>query len=818
MTVINTNVKSLVAQASLAANSKNQATAMERLSTGSRINSAKDDAAGLAIGSRMTSQVRGLNMAIRNANDGISLAQTAEGALGETTSMLQRMRELSLQAANTVNSASDRAALDAEVQQLKTEIDRIATTTTFNGQNILDGSFSGNLQIGNDGGQTMQLAVGNMATSAMGETATGLAAGGTKAALSVSGISTTVADYSGVSFNADINGVTKTVTLPTATPIATSIEATFVAAEKVESITPQQVGAFAERTVDISTHSTLKISVNDGDVGTYQLDVKAAATALGYDATKMSGDKFVAALQSAIDGSAYFTGDNAVTVGLDTNNNVTFDVAGGIQKIAVSDGLQSDGATASTLVSTIISGANDKVATGTTLSMVTLASPALDGSEKFGMMQFSLDDTANDTLNIQVGAGQAVVLDLVSADTEYDSMADLATAIQAKIDASGSFSGDNAVTVGAVRDDNDAWGLTFQNATNQKLTLSGNFMTADSAVANSVNTTGQAGVKTTILAAGSTSLELTNQKQFGQFSELTFNASNVNSVTAAAVTDSMQKFKLNVNGGGDVVVNMGATLDAMALTETVVEAALTQDQFVRAMQTAIDDTGFFAGDNAVTVGVNATGQITLTAAGGIGSVQIKEDSTTTAAAATTYDGLVKALVGTNGGVAGAATEQVTSGGVLTLGATFNAAANAGTVGDPGSMDIAFAGGVGSANIAHFVLTDTQGNTTDVLTAASAGTTMTQLAAALTNTLNATAGTLTDTGNQAGYYSVTGTDGTGLNIKRSDGMDFTVALGASHAVTTAATADAAGSTALVIGGLGASSQSNVQTFGLAKTLV
>ena len=101
MTVINTNVKSLVAQASLAANSKSQATAMERLSTGSRINSAKDDAAGLAIGSRMTSQVRGLNMAIRNANDGISLAQTAEGALGETTSMLQRMRELSCAGSRT---------------------------------------------------------------------------------------------------------------------------------------------------------------------------------------------------------------------------------------------------------------------------------------------------------------------------------------------------------------------------------------------------------------------------------------------------------------------------------------------------------------------------------------------------------------------------------------------------------------------------------------------------------------------------------------------------------------------------------------------
>ena len=124
MTVINTNVKSLIAQASLAANNKNLSTAMERLSTGSRINSAKDDAAGLAISSRMTSQVRGLNMAIRNANDGISLAQTAEGAMEETTSMLQRMRELTLQATNATYTASDRASLQEEVAQLQAEIDR----------------------------------------------------------------------------------------------------------------------------------------------------------------------------------------------------------------------------------------------------------------------------------------------------------------------------------------------------------------------------------------------------------------------------------------------------------------------------------------------------------------------------------------------------------------------------------------------------------------------------------------------------------------------------------------------------------------------
>jgi flagellin len=126
MTVINTNVKSLVAQESNRSIGLSQAISMQRLSTGLRVNSAKDDAAGLSIGTRMEAQVRGLNMAIRNANDGISLLQTAEGALQETTNSLQRMRELAVQASNGINNAADRSALDKEVQQLKEEIDRIA--------------------------------------------------------------------------------------------------------------------------------------------------------------------------------------------------------------------------------------------------------------------------------------------------------------------------------------------------------------------------------------------------------------------------------------------------------------------------------------------------------------------------------------------------------------------------------------------------------------------------------------------------------------------------------------------------------------------
>src|ERR1700742_1681940 len=139
--VINTNVLSLNAQRNLSTSQSQMATALQRLSSGLRINSAKDDAAGLAISDRFTTQIRGLNQAVRNANDGISLSQTAESALGELTNNLQRIREIAVQAANSTNSSSDRAALDQEVQQRLAEINRIASQTSFNGQKILDGSF-----------------------------------------------------------------------------------------------------------------------------------------------------------------------------------------------------------------------------------------------------------------------------------------------------------------------------------------------------------------------------------------------------------------------------------------------------------------------------------------------------------------------------------------------------------------------------------------------------------------------------------------------------------------------------------------------------
>ena len=167
--VINTNVSALNAQRQLVQSGNDMSTAMERLSSGKRINTAGDDAAGLAISNRMTSQVRGLTQAVRNANDGVSMIQTAEGALDEATTILQRIRELSIQSANGIYDEADRRTLDAEVQQLKEELDRIATSTTFNGQPLLDGSLGEvELQVGSQSRQVIVMSIPSINIKSLG--------------------------------------------------------------------------------------------------------------------------------------------------------------------------------------------------------------------------------------------------------------------------------------------------------------------------------------------------------------------------------------------------------------------------------------------------------------------------------------------------------------------------------------------------------------------------------------------------------------------------------------------------------------------------
>ena len=233
MSVINTNVNSLTAQRNLTASQSSLSTSIQRLSSGLRINSAKDDAAGLNISERLTAQIRGLAQAGRNANDGISLAQTAEGALGAAGTILQRVRELGVQSANATNSAGDRAAMNAEVVQLTSELDRIAKTTQFNGQNLLDGSFgSATFQVGANANQTITATTANFSTSKYGNNRIGstvaatagaagdLVAGGTAGTTTSTSIVATAltlgagSSIAGETFT--INGAAGTATVTTA--------------------------------------------------------------------------------------------------------------------------------------------------------------------------------------------------------------------------------------------------------------------------------------------------------------------------------------------------------------------------------------------------------------------------------------------------------------------------------------------------------------------------------------------------------------------------------------------------------------------------
>jgi len=220
MTAINTNTGSLYAQQSLNTNARGLATVMQQLSTGKRINNAVDDVAGLAISTRLTSQIRGLNQAVRNANDGISLIQTAEGATEQVTNMLQRMRELAVQASNDTNNEKDRGFLNGEFQQLRAEIDRIGQNTQWNGANILDGT-GGNghdgtfsFQVGANSRQTIQIKLPNMQTGvnakdgALGDLhVEGLAtyAAGV-ATIDFTAATGTASDYLGVVVEANIDG------------------------------------------------------------------------------------------------------------------------------------------------------------------------------------------------------------------------------------------------------------------------------------------------------------------------------------------------------------------------------------------------------------------------------------------------------------------------------------------------------------------------------------------------------------------------------------------------------------------------------------
>ncbi|MBN1958824.1 MAG: flagellin [Desulfuromonadales bacterium] len=312
---INTNVASLNAQRNLGSSQGALNKSMQRLSSGLRINSAKDDAAGLAISDRMTSQIRGLNQAARNANDGISLAQTAEGALQESTNILQRMRELAVQSANDTNSTSDRASLQAEVDQLISELDRIAGTTTFNGRRLLDGSFSGaTFQVGANAGEQISFGISSAKSASMG----GIAS-----------------ETSSTRVSASLDSATVTIGTGDATSIAASgdyADGTYRAADSAYAVAAALNDAgIANFQASASTSGavTLSGSISDANVAAdarYSLSINGQDIYTTEDVTTGTGTAItVSALRDAINSHSSDTGVTATLSG----NDLTLTAADG---------------------------------------------------------------------------------------------------------------------------------------------------------------------------------------------------------------------------------------------------------------------------------------------------------------------------------------------------------------------------------------------------------------------------------------------------------------------------------------------------------
>lgn len=379
---INTNVASLNAQRNLNRSQGLLNQSLERLSTGLRINSAKDDAAGLAISERFTTQIRGLNQAVRNANDGISLAQTSESALGELVNNLQRIRELGIQSANATNSASDRAALDAEVQQRLAEIDRIASQTSFNGLKVLDGTFgTAQFQVGANVGETISVSlttgvrigqIGQIATGTGSVTANALADGGVTIAIGAgqavsigASASDSAADKAAAINAASVPGLTSTA----ANAVTAAFTTTTGNASNTYSLNINGTDVYSG--YDLAANGAL----DGGDVATQinlfssQTGVSASFDAVGGNITLTTVDGRNIDADETLGGGATGGIADAVAVagGVITRGTVTMSatdnitLTGAFADLGLGSVISKDATTLSSVSVTSVSNANDAI-------------------------------------------------------------------------------------------------------------------------------------------------------------------------------------------------------------------------------------------------------------------------------------------------------------------------------------------------------------------------------------------------------------------------------------------------------------------------
>jgi flagellin len=417
--VINTNVMSLNAQRNLQASQSQLATSLQRLSSGLRINSAKDDAAGLAISERFTTQIRGLTQAARNANDGISLAQTTEGALGEMTNNLQRIRELAVQAANSTNSSSDRAALDAEVQQRLSEIDRIARTTSFNGQRVLDGSFgNAQFQVGANAGETIGVSLTtSMKTNALGQIASAVGTAVTSTASAAAGLTVQLGSGSAINVGASASYVGSN----------TTYQGSDSAYAKLGAIQAAGINGLTATATNSVTEGTAFSDVTLGTGGTQSYAFTVNGVAVYQNATA----------------SAVITA-NDVVAGINANANqtgVSATVAGGKITLTSVDARNIVTSEAITLAGGSGTGV-DASATGTFRGSITLNSTeniTLGGANRadfgFGSTSYAKDSTTLVSVNVlNTAAANDAMLRVDAALTSVSSLRSSLGAIQSRFE------------------------------------------------------------------------------------------------------------------------------------------------------------------------------------------------------------------------------------------------------------------------------------------------------------------------------------------------------------------------------------------------
>jgi flagellin len=551
--VINTNIPSLNAQRNLNTSQSTLATSLQRLSSGLRINSAKDDAAGLAIADRMSSQIRGLNQAVRNANDGISLAQTAEGALGETNNILQRVRELAIQSSNATNSASDRLALQSEVNQLISELDRISNTTSFNGLKLLDGNFTAQtFQVGSEANQTISVSVAGADSQTLGINK-----------VSVNNTTLGINNATGGSLTATAaGGVTGGSSYATA--LASAVP------DQTITITPLN-----------GTASQISIAA-DADRSAF--DIAAEVTALG-----LTGVSATAATNSA-------TMDFTNTTNVEDGDKISFTLtgeSGATEAISFVYDSASTNSLAQQIAAAITAGTEPSgLSAAATGDVVTVTAA---GGRNIGIENFAVTDNATLTLNninagcsgvsVQqsVGAGDSISFSADGVSVSYSAVAgditagaynssfyaNLATAIEtclgtANYDAVGSATG-----VKIIKTNGATTGIS-----NLALTVSG-AGSAGTWQASAV-VGGAAAAATTALAEGGT-LAATSGPVTAATSSFVFGGTSGATVSDAADSDSAVKV-----GTVDITLPEGATVSSSVTTGNVFGSTLGTNVTYRA--------------------------------------------------------------------------------------------------------------------------------------------------------------------------------------------------------------------------------------------